>query len=79
MGYLGGKSFNEKFVRSDHEPEVLIAYVKSITTIKISHASRVDYSCSASHPYIGASPDGIINCDCCGLDIMAILHMNGGS
>ena len=50
---------------------------RRVPGLKIRMNDHQNFTCkqnglvvSASHPYIGASPDGIINCDCCGLGIL---------
>ena len=50
----------------DHEAEATTAYVKSMNDHQNFTYKQSGLVVSASHPYIGASSDGIINCDCCG-------------
>ena len=51
----------------DHEAGAITAYIKSMN-------DHQNFTCkqSATHPYIGASPDGIIECDCCGFGILEV-------
>ena len=56
----------------DHEAEAITAYVKSMNNHQNFTCKQSGLVISASHPYIGASPDGIINCDCCGLHVLEV-------
>ena len=56
----------------DHEAEATTAYVKSMNDHQNFTYKQSGLVVSASHPYIGASPDGIIDCDCCGLGILEV-------
>ncbi|XP_041374186.1 uncharacterized protein LOC121387226 [Gigantopelta aegis] len=57
----------------DHEDECRVAYSKHQT------GSHVDFHCNPSgfvintdHPFLGASPDGYIDCQCCGKGTLEI-------
>ncbi|XP_069108751.1 uncharacterized protein [Argopecten irradians] len=51
----------------DHEAECRLAYSKHQEKMHESFTCRDSgFVIDAEHPFLGASPDGIINCQCCG-------------
>ena len=57
----------------EHESSARIAY------IRLMKSNHTDFSCkesglvvSLNHPFIGASPDGVVHCECCGHGVMEI-------
>ncbi|CAG2215690.1 unnamed protein product [Mytilus edulis] len=57
----------------DHEEECRQAYITNQST------QHIDFECNLSgftinnqHPFLGASPDGITNCQCCGKGLIEI-------
>ncbi len=35
-------------------------------SVKTSHLAKLDFFINTTHPFIGASPDSLVSCDCCG-------------
>jgi len=56
----------------DHEAEARTAYIESMADHQNFSCKQSGLVVSATHPYIGANPDGIINCDCCGLGTLEV-------
>ena len=55
-----------------HEDEAFTKYVsdmKGHVNLKVHKSGQF---INPSHPYLGASPDGIISCDCCGKGVIEI-------
>ncbi|CAC5403623.1 unnamed protein product [Mytilus coruscus] len=51
----------------EHEDEARVAYISHQKTTHINFECKLaGYFVNSKHPFVGASPDGIITCDCCG-------------
>jgi hypothetical protein len=51
----------------EHEKEARSQYMNEMAENHVNfHVRDVGFVISTEHPYLGASPDGIASCDCCG-------------
>ena len=56
----------------DHEADAITTYIESMNDHQNFTCKQSGLVVSATHPYIGATPDGIIECDCCGFGILEV-------
>ena len=57
----------------EHEKEALLAYkAQMVTNHGGFEISCCGFVVSAEHPFLGASPDALIQCDCCGQGVVEI-------
>ena len=55
-----------------HEKEALLAYKSWMTSHEGFTLSSCGFFVSIKHPFLGASPDALIQCDCCGKGVVEI-------
>ncbi|VDI40629.1 Hypothetical predicted protein [Mytilus galloprovincialis] len=57
----------------DHEEECKQAYITNQSTQHLdSECNLSGFTINSQHPFLGASPDGITNCQCCGKRLIEI-------
>lgn len=56
-----------------HEKEARAAYQKKMESMHVNfHIVDSGLWINKDFPYLGASPDGIVSCDCCGIGLCEI-------
>ncbi|XP_069109472.1 uncharacterized protein [Argopecten irradians] len=71
----GNTSFSNKATQwgCDHEAEALSTYKQKVTEIHENvSVKKCGLYLTPKHPHIGASPDAIVTCDCCGNGVVEI-------
>ena len=58
----------------EHEKEALLAYTSQTTSHEEFTFSCCGFFVSIKHPFLDASPDALIQCDCCGEGVVEMKY-----